>query len=140
MNLRFLLASLLALALLAGCERARHHVREVPKEHLTMDPKETANLSEREYLMRKATIGSRAERLEALDVIDRANDPETFQFLLDRLTKEDDRFLQIRIMRALANTGDVRAVPLLRGYARWDQTRVGVERSEEHTSELQSHA
>jgi hypothetical protein len=92
-----------------------------------MAPRETAELSDREYLMRKATLGSRPERLEALDVIDRANDPAMFDFLLERLAKEDDRFIQIRVMHALANTGDVRAIPKLRSYARWDQTRVGIE-------------
>ena len=49
------------------------------------------------------------------------------EFLLERLKKEDDRFIQIRIMQALANTGDARAVSPLRHFARWDQTRVGVE-------------
>jgi hypothetical protein len=30
-------------------------------------------------------------------------------------------------MTILGNAGDVRAVPVLRSYARWDQTRVGIE-------------
>ncbi|MCY3020120.1 MAG: HEAT repeat domain-containing protein [Planctomycetota bacterium] len=105
----------------------RHREKPEPARHVTVGPKETADLSDREYLMRKATIGSRAERMEALDVIERANDPTFLSFLLERLLKEDDRFLQIRIMYALAATGDVRAIPALRSFARWDSSRVGIE-------------
>jgi hypothetical protein len=115
---------------LAGCDPYNSvRQRKAPPlgQHLTIESKETSKLSDREYLMRKATLGSRSERIEALDVIDRANDPANFEFLVERLKKEDDRFIQIRIMHALANTGDVRAVPPLRYYARWDTTRVGVE-------------
>jgi len=114
--------------LCAGCtEHFRRREAPKPGRHLTLSAKDSAELSEREYLMRKATIGSRPERIEALDVIDRAADPELFPFLLERLQKEDDRFIQIRIMHALANYGDVRAVPPLRRIARWDDTRVGIE-------------
>ncbi|HYF48662.1 MAG TPA: hypothetical protein VEJ63_04620 [Planctomycetota bacterium] len=128
MILRFLLASL-ALLIASACAPYQFRRAEKPKpgKHLLATAKETGELSDREYLMRKATLGSRAERLEALDVIERANDPELFTFLMERLKKEDDRFLQIKIMHALAAYGDVRAVPALRYYARWDQTRVGVE-------------
>ena len=90
-------------------------------------PTETAQLSDPEYLMRKATLGSRSERLEALDVIQRSNDPAMFGFLMERLKKEDDRFLQIRVMQTLAASGDVRSIPTLRHIARWDETRVGME-------------
>jgi hypothetical protein len=94
---------------------------------LTISAKETADLTDREYLMRKATLGSRSERFEALDVIERANDIQLFDFLMERLKKEDDRCLQIKIMHVLAAYGDVRAVSILRYYARWDTTRVGIE-------------
>jgi hypothetical protein len=94
---------------------------------LASSPTDTAQLSDREYLIRRATLGSRSERLEALDVIQRSNDPEMFSFLMERLKKEDDRFLQIRVMQVLAVAGDVRAVPTLRHIARWDDTRVGIE-------------
>jgi hypothetical protein len=98
-----------------------------PGQHLTVEARETVDLSDREFLMRKATLGTRSERLEALDVIERANDPSMFEFLMDRYKKEDDRFLKIKIMNALAVQGDVRAVPALRSTARWDESRVGVE-------------
>jgi len=113
----------------SGCAPAALARRQAPApgKHLTVAPEKTTDLSDREYLMRKATLGSRAERLEALDVIDRSGDPAMFGFLMERLKKEDDRFIQIRVMHALANSGDVRAIPPLRSYARWDQTRVGVE-------------
>lgn len=122
-----LLLTLGALLICAcACDTGRRAKPEAVR-HLTLNPKESANLSDREYLMRKATLGARSERIEALDVIDRSGDPQLFSFLVERLKKEDDRFIQIRIMQALANTGDVRAVPPLRQYARWDVTRVGVE-------------
>lgn len=122
----FLCALLLASS---GCGPAALARREAPPpgRHLTVAPTQTADLSDREYLMRKATLGSRAERIEALDVIERANDPEMFNFLMERLAKEDDRFIQIRVMHALSSYGDVRAIAPLRSYARWDQTRVGIE-------------
>jgi hypothetical protein len=130
MNLKSLLLCAAALLACSACDRYQTF-RRGPKpelgKHLTVGPKDTADLTDREYLMRKATLGTRSERLEALDVIERANDPELFVFLMDRLKKEDDRFLQIRIMHALAASGDVRAIPPLRHYARWDTTRVGVE-------------
>lgn len=118
-----------AALLLAACGPTPFRRREKPEpgRHVTTPAKESAGLSDREYLMRKATIGSRAERLEALDVIERADDQTLVPFLLERLQKEDDRFLQIRIMQGLAAYGDVRAVPPLRSFARWDTTRVGVE-------------
>ncbi|HYG77159.1 MAG TPA: hypothetical protein VEK08_19300 [Planctomycetota bacterium] len=128
---RFLYGCALAALLLTGtgCGPAALARRQAPPpgKHLTVAPAQTPDLSDREYLMRKATLGSRAERLEALDVIERAGDPAMFGFLMERLTKEDDRFIQIRVMHALASYGDVRAIPPLRSYARWDQTRVGVE-------------
>jgi hypothetical protein len=130
MKLKLTLLCGATMAFLAGCGPYTGFRRTKPPEvgkHLSTGYKESANLSDREYLMRKATLGSRAERIEALDVIDRAADKASFEFLVERLKKEDDRFIQIRIMRALANTGDVRAVPPLRYFARWDTTRVGVE-------------
>jgi len=129
-----------ALALLPSCAPSTAYVGSAPDSSgkpkvvlgdrdriLTTTPRDTAQLTDREYLMRKATLGSRAERLEALDVIQRSNDPAMFDFLMERLKKEDDRFLQIRVMQALSAAGDVRAVPTLRHIARWDQTRVGIE-------------
>lgn len=96
-------------------------------KYVTLPPKETVELGEKEYLMRKATLGARAERLEAIEVMERANNPALVPFLLERLQKEDDRFIQIRLMHVLAAYGDVRAVRPLRRLARWDMTRVGVE-------------
>ncbi|MFH0938564.1 MAG: hypothetical protein V1899_04685 [Planctomycetota bacterium] len=127
MKLNFLIICGVLLFSTTACHRSSRTEKPMLAEHLTVKVKQTAELSDREYLMRKATLGSRAERLEALDVIDRANDSTLFEFLLERLKKEDDRFIQIRVMQALANTGDVRAVSPLRFFARWDQTRVGVE-------------
>jgi hypothetical protein len=103
--------------------------REKPEEgrHVTLTAKDSAQLSEREYLMRKATVGSRPERVEALDVMERTDDATLVPFLLERLQKEDDSFIQIRIMQVLATYGDVRAVPPMRSFARWDNTRVGIE-------------
>ncbi len=128
-KLALLFAALLLPVLLSACgpQTFRRAARPTPGKHLSVEPRETASLTDREYLMRKATLGSRSERLEAIDVIERANDPELFGFLMERLKKEDDRFLQIRIMHALAAYGDVRAVAPLRHTARWDNTRVGVE-------------
>jgi hypothetical protein len=103
------------------------HKKSRSDKPLGISPKDVAELSDREYLMRKATLGSRSERLEALDVIQRSNDPEMFDFLMERLKKEDDRFIQIRVMQVLAAEGDVRAVPTLRHIARWDPSRVGIE-------------
>jgi len=118
----------LLLLLTAGCDPLEYRKPPKPAErHVTLEARQTSELSDREYLMRKATLGSRAERVEALDVIERSSEPELLPFLLARLDKEDDRFLQIRIMHALSAYGDVRAVPPLRYYARWDTSRVGVE-------------
>lgn len=116
--------------LVSGCSKTSFRRTPVPKEpekHLAVDAKASVELSDREFLMRKATLGTRAERLEALDVIERANDQEMVGFLLQRLQKEDDRFLQIKIMQTLAALGDVRAVPPIRKIARWDDSRVGCE-------------
>jgi hypothetical protein len=115
------------LALLSACDVPYHRERPVVGAHLTVEPKELAGLSEPEFLMRKATLGSRSERMEAVEVIARSNDAALYTFLLERLKVEDDRFIQIRIMHALANAGDVRGVPVLRRIARWDETRVGIE-------------
>ncbi|HLX59872.1 MAG TPA: hypothetical protein VKX17_01200 [Planctomycetota bacterium] len=123
---RILLASA-ALLLLAGCDTPYKRERPIVGAHLTVEPKELAGLSENDYLMRKATLGSRAERMEAIDVISRSGDPSLYTFLIERLKVEDDRFIQIRIMHALSDAGDVRGVPVLRRIARWDETRVGIE-------------
>ena len=88
---------------------------------------DTANMNEREYIMYKAVHGTRPERLEALDVIERTVDAEMVPFLLERLRKEDDRFLTIKVMHALALSEDVRAIPPLREIAKKDLSRVGVE-------------
>jgi hypothetical protein len=140
MNIFRICAASTALAVLTSCAPSTAYRGSAPDpggkpkvvlgdrdKILSMPPAETAALSDREYLMRKATLGSRSERLEALDVIQRSNDPAMFEFLMERLKKEDDRFLQIRVMQALSAAGDVRAVPTLRHIARWDQTRVGIE-------------
>lgn len=119
----------LLLAVLVGCSKTafRRTAPKEPAKHLAIDAKATVDLSDREFLMRKATLGTRAERLEALDVIERAQDQEMVPFLLERLQKEDDRFLQIKIMQTLSTLGDVRAVAPIRKIARWDETRVGCE-------------
>ena len=126
MMIRILIVTALV-ATIAGCDSPYVRERPVAGACISCAPKELANLSESDYLMRKATLGSRAERMEAIDVIQRSNDPALFTFLLERLKVDDDRFIQIRIMRALADAGDVRAVPVLRRIARWDETRVGIE-------------
>lgn len=88
---------------------------------------DTANMNEREYIMFKAVHGTRPERLEALDVIERTVDAEMVPFLLERLKKEDDRYLTIKVMRALAQSEDVRAIPPLREIAKKELSQVGVE-------------
>jgi hypothetical protein len=126
MVIRILCVTVLAV-LLSGCEGPYQRERPVVGQHLTVEAKDLAGLDETQFLMRKATLGSRPERLEAIEVIQRSNDPALYMFLIERLKVEDDRYIQIRIMRALANAGDVRAVPVLRRIARWDETRVGIE-------------
>lgn len=111
----------------AGCSIPGRRRPEKPPAYALLPAEKTAKLGDREYLMRKATLGSRAERLEALDVIARTRDRKYLKFLLRRLRKEDDRFLRIKVMYALADLGDVRAVGPLRRIARWNDTRVGVE-------------
>lgn len=100
---------------------------KVTPKHIVAGAKDMGDLTDREYLMRKATLGSRAERIEALDVIKRSNDPALLTFLLERLQKEDDHNIQITIMHALSSEGDVRAILPLRRIARWDDSRVGIE-------------
>lgn len=128
-HVRFALPALGLVLLCTGCERPNWRKPPEPVgEHVATPASDTSKLSESQYLMRKATVGSRAERLEALDVIERAgNKDEMLPFLLKRLEKEDDRFLRIRIMHVLASLQDVRAVDPLRDIARWDNTRVGME-------------
>ncbi|MEI6235398.1 MAG: HEAT repeat domain-containing protein [Planctomycetota bacterium] len=126
MMTRILILAVMA-AVLAGCDSPYTRERPVAGACITCAPKELANLSESDFLMRKATLGSRTERMEAIDVIARTNDPSLFTFLLERLKVDDDRFIQIRIMHALSDAADVRAVPVLRRIARWDDTRVGIE-------------
>jgi len=120
-----------ALLLFAGCGRPWQRPTPKPQDpFVTLEAKETSKLSEKEYLMRKAVVGSRSERLEALDVIDRANDPDFLPFLLNRMEKEDDKFLTVRIMQALSRPDglqDVRAVSPIRRIAVKDQGRVGME-------------
>jgi hypothetical protein len=125
-----ILCAMLLAGLFTGCSKIPYTRSAKPSEplkHLAVSAKETVELSDREFLMRKATLGTRSERLEALDVIERSGDQDMVEFLLDRLKKEDDRFLQIKIMYALAALGDVRAVAPIRAIARWDDTRVGIE-------------
>lgn len=120
-----------ALLSLSGCQRPFARKEPAPQaDYVKVGSKETAKLTEREYLMRRATLGTRSERMEAIDVIDRSNDPDLLPFLLDRLEKEDDRFLMVRIMQALSRPDglqDVRAVEPIRLIAVKDPTRVGVE-------------
>ena len=116
-----------SLVLLAGCDVPYTRERPVAGAYINVAPRELSTLQDSDYLMRKASLGARAERLEAIDVISRTKDPALFTFLIERLKVEDDRFVQIRIMHALSDSGDVRAVPVLRRIARWDQTRVGIE-------------
>ena len=126
---RYALSVLAAGLLLAsGCYRpwARQKPAPPPK-HVTVKPENLSDLSESEYLKRRATIGSRSERLEALDVIDRTGDDEYLPFLLERLQKEEDDLLLIRIIQCLARQQDVRAVVPLRKVARWQSNRVGLE-------------
>jgi hypothetical protein len=128
---RSLCAGLLlaAVCCIPGCEK-RPWARKPPpppEKHLTAEPKDLAGLSEAEYLKRKATLGSRGERMEALDVIDRARDPDMLPFLLERLDKEDDDLLLVRIMQCLAHQQDVRAVMPLRKMTRYRDDRVAVE-------------
>lgn len=120
----------LLVAVLAGCDSPYTRERPFAGACITCAPKELAGLSEVDFLMRKATLGSRSERMEAIDVIARTNDPSLYTFLLERLKVDDDRFIQIRIMHALSDAADVRAVPVLRRIARWDETRVGIEAME----------
>jgi hypothetical protein len=118
----------LAFLLLGGCGRPWGRQEPLaPAKHLATPPEELSGLSETEYLKRKATLGSRSERLEALDVIDRTGDPELLPFLLDRLEKEEDDLLRVRIMSCLARQQDVRAVVPLRQIARRQTNRVGIE-------------
>ncbi|MBI3829798.1 MAG: hypothetical protein HY291_09790 [Planctomycetes bacterium] len=123
----------LTLALCAGCGRPSFLPQKEPPpkpERVEVSAKETAKLNDKDYLMRKATLGSRSERIEAIDVIDRTADPDFLPFLLERLEKEDDRFLQIRIMQALSRPDgfqDVRAVAPIRLIAAKDKSRLGVE-------------
>lgn len=118
----------LAFLLLGGCGRPwGRQEPPAPEKHLATSAEDLSGLSETEYLKRKATLGSRSERLEALDVIDRTGDPELLPFLLDRLEKEEDDLLRVRIMNCLARQQDVRAVVPLRKIARWQTNRVGIE-------------
>lgn len=125
-------AAALLLACCAGCGRPFMAKREPPPqpEHVQTDAKNVAKLDDKEYLMRKATLGSRSERLEAIDVIDRSADPDFLPFLLERLVKEDDKFLTVRVMQALSRPDgfqDVRAVEPIRRIAAKDESRVGAE-------------
>lgn len=125
----YLGAVLLALSCAPGCTGGfwARKPAPPPAKHVTATPKELAGLSEAEYLKRKATLGSRAERMEALDVIDRAADPDMLPFLLERVEKEDDELVLGRIMRALSHAQDVRAVVPLRKLARGRNDRVAIE-------------
>ncbi|MCZ7646610.1 MAG: hypothetical protein M5U26_15205 [Planctomycetota bacterium] len=121
----------LGVLLFSGCGKMRNPLRAEapppPPEYAAVPPHEAAKLSEADYLKRKATVGTRLERLEALDVIDRTSDPEMIPFLIERLEKEDDPFLQIRVMHALSKAQDVRAVLPLRRLAMWNDTKLGIE-------------
>lgn len=126
MLLRFLPVACV-FVLLCGCDSPYRRERPIAGAYLSVQPKELSTLEDSQFLMRKACLGSRAERLEAIEVISRSKDPALFTFLIERLKVEDDRFVQIRIMHALSDSGDVRAVPVLRRIARWDKSRVGIE-------------
>lgn len=121
-------ASAVALMLVCGCGRpwGRQEPTEPPK-HISATAEDLSTLSESEYLKRKATLGSRSERLEALDVMDRTGDVEYLPFLLERLNKEEDDLLRVKIIQCLARQQDVRAVVPLRQIARWQTNRVGLE-------------
>jgi hypothetical protein len=122
------LALAVVLLLICGCGRPWARPEPAaPEKHIAAKPEELADLSESEYLKRKATLGSRAERLEALDVIDRTGDDEYLPFLLERLQKEEDNLLRVKIIQCLAKQQDVRAVVPLRKIARWQTNRVAIE-------------
>ena len=54
----------------SGCMRPFTPKEPPPKgDYVKVDSKETAKLTEKEYLMRRATLGSRSERIEAIDAI-----------------------------------------------------------------------
>lgn len=110
-----------------GCGIPGRRKPEPPPPFAALPAGESAKLTDADYLKRKATLGTRAERLEAIDLIGRMRNPDYLQFLLQRLRKEDDRFLKIHVMYALADLGDIRAVGPLRHIARWDDSRVGIE-------------
>jgi hypothetical protein len=96
-------------------------------EYVTQPAGETPKLTELQFLMRKASVGTRPERAEALAVLDRSPDPAKLPFLLERLVKEDDQFLRMAIIQALARTHDVRALGPLRDVARHDVSRAALE-------------
>ncbi len=116
------------LGLLGACQRLPFEQEKPPVPgYLQVSAKEAVELPDREYLMRKATMGTRVERVEALDVMERSADISILPFLLERLKKEDDGILRMRVMHVLSKLGDIRAVPPLRKIAVWDDTRVGIE-------------
>jgi hypothetical protein len=95
-------------------------------EHLKAPAADTGRLGEGDYLKRRATLGSRAERAEALSVIELSGDPEYLPFLLLRLEKEDDEFLQVHILRILARSRDFSILEPLRQTAWNSKTRAAI--------------
>ncbi len=91
-------------------------------------PEQAAGLADRDYLVRKACSGTMGERMDALAVMAAIGDPSFLPVLEDRLRKEDDRFMRIAIMEAMAATGDARAARAIkRTMAAHRGERVGVE-------------
>ncbi len=52
-------------------------------------------------------------RFKAAQALGKIATPEAFQYLSDRLTKESDRYVRAQIVRALGNTGNAAAEPIL---------------------------
>ncbi|MCX7806306.1 MAG: lysophospholipid acyltransferase family protein, partial [Planctomycetota bacterium] len=108
---RIRLAAIVAaiVPLIASCLR---HSQMSPEAAVAVraSPEESAALTGREYLIRKACSGTKGERMDAIAVMAAIGDPSFIPVLEDRLRKEDDRFMQIAIMEDMAATGDQRAV------------------------------
>ena len=92
------------------------------------EPEDAARLSDRDYLALKACHGTRSERIEAINVMARTGEPAFVPLLEDRLLKEDDRFIQMAIVDALASIGTSRAARVVkRALAAHRNDRVGIE-------------
>jgi hypothetical protein len=95
--------------------------------YVTAPAAASATLTEVEYLHRKATIGAWAERREALRLIGDLGGTESLDFLLERLSAEDDVFLRIEMVRILARSADIRVIAPLRHLALHEDSRVAIE-------------